>query len=272
MKIFDKKKLSSSIVGVAALAFSGSVLAVNIGGLEVGIGPHFQVASIFENVITGNGQTLAGVGRVTQINGFAVGDLCTGCELTYQFGGFTSQNFGTTSADFTGGWANFYLDFGGIDFNPLSPGSTTAGDITAATDGILFLTLMGHNNLVSGVNSVLFATGANFGTGTDTGTGTALLDVDLTGSAFGNIAGAGAIANSFFNTNSINDNLMGTADFQFGSSFSSVVIPHPSECPGGAECLSGSADLRGLVQIPEPATLALLGAGLLGFAARSRKR
>jgi hypothetical protein len=265
----------TSVAGAIALAFSGSALAINIGGLEVSPGSNFQVASIYENVITGNGQTLSGVGEVTQINGEAIGALCTNCELTYSFGGFTSNNFTTTSVDFTGGWVNFYLAFGAAnDFNPFTSSGSLA-DITAATNGTLFLTLSGHDTIEQNtlIQSVLFATGNNFGTGTDAGTGLGLLDVDLTGNKNGNTAGGGATANTFFNTNSIEANLGGPADFQLGTSFGNRVVPHPGECPGGPECLAGSADLRSTVQqIPEPATMSLLGLGLLGMSVALRKR
>src|SRR5438309_3490521 len=49
----------------------------------------FSVAQIYENVPTAIGDTLAGYGKVDSINSIPVGNLCTGCELTYQFGGYT---------------------------------------------------------------------------------------------------------------------------------------------------------------------------------------
>ena len=43
--------------------------------------------------------------------------------------------------------------------------------------------------------AVVFGTGTPLGTGNETGTGTGLMDVDFTGLAFGNMAGAGALGN-----------------------------------------------------------------------------
>ena len=40
----------------------------------------------------------------------------------------------------------------------------------------------------------------------------------------------------------------------------------------GAWCYQGTANLRGSTEIPEPGMLALVGIGLLGFGAASRRR
>ncbi|CAG1019941.1 hypothetical protein BURC_04871 [Burkholderiaceae bacterium] len=234
---------------------------VNIGGLDVSTGPIFSVASIYENFVDSVGDELTGLGEVTQINGVAVGDLCAGCELTYQFGGYMVTSLSATDITFSGGWVNFYLGFGADnDFNPFAS-ANSAADLTAATNGTLFLNLVGHQ--VDAAGNTFNGTGTNLNSTAAVGFGAGLADVDL--------AGAG-IANAFFNSNMIPATFGGPADFQLGSSFGNAVLPHPGECPDGPMCLAGSADFRAQV-IPEPETYALMlaGLGVVAFVARRRK-
>jgi hypothetical protein len=236
---------------------------VNIGGLNVDTGPIFSVASIYENVVTGVGDTLTGVGEVTQINGVALSSLCSGCELTYQFGGYTVTSLTPTDIKFSGGWVNFYLGFGADnDMNPFTSGSSAA-DLAAATNGSLFLTLVGH--AIDAAGNTFAGTGTNINTSSPVGFGAGLADVNMAG---------GGLANKYFDTNGIPATFgSGNADFQLGSSFSALQVPHPGECPDGAECVAGSADFRGVAAIPEPQTYALMLAGLsvVGFVARRRR-
>ena len=268
-----KKSLKALAAGMMLVASSYAAADVNIGGLTIPTGPIFKVASIYENVVTAVGQELKGVGEVTQINGVAISSLCSGCELTYRFGGYTVTSISPTAITFSGGYINFYLGFGAAnDFNPFAS-SGSAADLLAATNGTLFLTLKGH--AIDAASNTFAGTGTNIGLANPAGSGSGLADVDKTGLAFGNTVGAGAIANGNFDTNSIAALFGGFADIQLGSSFSSVFLPHPSECtpaPSGPECLAGSADFRGLV-VPEPDSLALMGLGIvaLGFKLRRRR-
>jgi hypothetical protein len=244
---------------------------VNIGGLTVPVGATFAVASVYENVVSRVGQTLTGVGEVTQINGVNVGSLCANCELTYRFGGYTITSISATDITFSGGWINFYLGVGASnDFNPFAS-SGSAADLAAATNGSLFLTLSGHPISASG--NTFAGTGRDIGTTSPVGFGAGLADVDMTGTANGNTAGPGGLANGLFNSNTVAATFGGPADFQLGSSFSAILLPHPSECPAGPECVAGSADIRGVAAIPEPQTYALLLAGLgaVGLVVRRRR-
>jgi hypothetical protein len=258
-----KRQLHALAAAVLLSAASyASAATVNIGGLNVSLGPVFAVASVYENFVDSVGDELAGVGEVTQINGVAIGDLCAGCELTYQFGGYTVTSLTATDISFTGGWVNFYLGFGADnDFNPFASANSGA-DLAAATNGTLFLNLMGHQ--IDAAGNTFNGTGTDLNSTAAVGFGAGLADVDLSGAG---------IANAFFNSNMIPATFGGNADFQLGSSFGNAVVPHPDECPQGPMCLAGSADFRAQV-IPEPETYALMlaGLGVVGFVASRRRK
>lgn len=261
-----KMTLSAIAASVALLGGSGAAMAVDIGGLNIATGPSFAVASVYENVVTGMGQTLSGYGEVSAINGVATNMLCSGCELTYRFTDYIVSSISPTDIKFTGGVVTFYLGFGANnDFNPTNSASSAA-DLAAATNGTVFLNLMGH--AIDGAGSTFAGTGVNIGSTTPSGTGSGLADVAMSGSG---------IANAFFNTNSVPATFGGgNADFLLTSSFSALFPPHPTECAQGQgpSCLSGSADFRGNVAaIPEPGTYALMlaGLGVVGWVARRRK-
>jgi hypothetical protein len=267
---FRQKPLAAALLLTVA---SGCAMAVNVGGLNLPNGQTFEVGSIYENVITGVGQTLSGYGNISQINGVQVSNLCAGCELTYRFSGYTVTSLSPTSVTYSGGYINFYVGNGATaDFNPFSSGSSAA-DLAAATNGQLFLTLAGHT--IDGAGSTLAGSGNNIGGANAAGNNAGLLDVDLTGSLFGNTAGAGALANGFFDTDSIASAFGGAADVQLGSSFSNVLLPHPTECANGAgaACLAGSVNVRTLVSaVPEPKGYALLFAGLAAIGIVVRRK
>src|SRR5688572_21153966 len=175
-----KRQLHALAAAVLLSAASyASAATVNIGGLNVSVGPVFAVTSIYENFVDSVGDELTGVGEVTQINGMNISELCAGCELTYQFGGYTVTSLTATDITFTGGWVNFYLGFGADnDFNPFAS-ANSAADLAAATNGTEFLNLVGHD--VDAAGNTFNGTGTNLNSTAAVGFGAGLADVDLAG-------------------------------------------------------------------------------------------
>ncbi len=258
-----RKALQALAASAFLLTISSYAPAGSIGGLNVSDGPAFLVSQYYSNIPIVIGGTLSGYGKVDSINSIPVGTLCADCELTYRFGGYTVSSVSATDIRYSGGSYQYYLGFGADhDFTTLNGGGS-AGDLAEATNGTLFLSLMGH--AVDAAGDTFIGRGANIGTLSPTGFGSGLLDVDTA---------AGGLANSLFDSNSILALFGGPADLQHGMSFTALQPAYPGECPGGAACLRGSADfsgnLSGVAGVPEPGTLGLLVAGLAGWAASRR--
>lgn len=241
------------VAGALSLAMLSSVQAttINVGGVlfdpdAVNDFSSFSIA-IQQNIdpVTG---VVSGWGIISTVNSTGASTFCPGCELTFQFGGYTPVVSGalpTTSGEqigYAGGWVNFYVD--------TTPEITNSADVTTLNsgntgDGVLWLSAEGHDFL----GTTFTGTVQGFGIEITGLTGIGLLDV------------TGGLAAPYFDTDTKTDG----ADFSFVSGFTQL---NPDNNPLDA---SGTANLNGN-SIPEPASLALLGAGLLGLGALRKRK
>ena len=251
-----KKSKKLLTAGTLLLAATSQAYAVNIGGLEIPLGTTFTAGQIYTNVPSSIGGELTGYGKIDSVNSLATGDLCGGCELTYVFDGYTVSSIDAGGVNFDGGSVRVYMGTGATkDFSTQNPGSSVADDVAEASNGTLWLTLVGH--AINAAGNTFSSDGEDVGTPAFTGHGFGLLDVDLTG---------GGVANAAFNSNSIAAAFGGSADFLIGSSFNGLAPPYP-------DTLRGSMDLT-TTAIPEPETYALMlsALGLIGYVVHRRRR
>ena len=255
----------------------------SVGGITLPVGGGNLISTdIWEDVVSGAGQTLTGVGKILEIddrNGTAVWNPSAGMELTFRFDYKVEKIFAADPthgvAYFSGGTVNFYTDTT-PDFNV---SGTRTNAINMATNGNLWLSLIGAGTgQVCGDATIGACFSAN-GTPITLASTFDISGSDLTkvgqgsGAGFLDVALVGGPAGPDFNTNSF----PGGQDILLNSDFS-------SNAPAPAFALKGTADLQACIQdvtdtthivipckVPEPGTLWLLGAGLLGLAGMRRR-
>jgi len=285
-----KKSTIAALLAAAGIAIASPASAIVVGGIDFGIlgenpiNTHLETATLAQTYVNGNGQNATAYGYITTINGDS--SYCAGngsCGLFYvaQFTG--SQNFTGSYVEFTGMTVSVYMaaDAGALNLQ-LQDSPTNLATIQAMP---LWLQLTGHGNLGGGADPAAVLNGTGVLTGsTLSGAGFGLLDVVM--------GVANADVEAYLNTNGTPDAAGGLADITFTSSFNNEVLnpydvlngyadgcarplPGTTQGPGpavGAWCYQGTANLRGVTQIPEPGLVGLLAIGLMGLGAAARRR
>lgn len=255
------KKIAASMA-IAVASFSSSASPINVGGviwdpdyiddLSGTAGLIHQDADASRNI--------TGYGIVTFLNGENESSFCPGCELEFEFGGYSISTIdggpdpftdpaggvSETFFEYKEGWVKFYVD-------NTPEYITSVSSLNSANTG----SGGGANLLWLELEGAVFE-------GTETTFHGGPVGSIAAGAGDWNVVGGAAMGN--FDTNTILLESGEYADMSFGSVFN-VLMANGD----GTFSSTGTATFKGDT-IPEPTSLAIFGLALLAFGASTRKR